>query len=404
MDQNEIQRIVNPSYTTGKGCLAMLLAAGDPDAARLARVVDLSELSRGSAPQSDEAKEIVRGYVVGQDARYSVWNSIAAKSDCDVVIDLPCGYLPHGLATAKMGKTYYGFDLPVVINEIAPAIDSLADAELKERIHYCSVDATNYESMKEALKGVSGRICIITDGMLGLFNRSELDQVCTAVHRLLADFGGEWYTADAMSVDLMALSYEGAVQKDPAIVYKAVVAGSAEKSDIDNAENPFIAWDQNRLKAYMEELGFGVETIAYNTLLPELRTADADMMQRLRASYSKMTEWRLTVKRESRNAAKDLPFAVKSEFSGGVFSVSIQGRMDTMTSPELLKAFQALPEKPQAVEIDVQDMAYVSSAGLRVLLMMYKSLEDKSRFKLMNVSDDVREILETTGFDQFFLD
>ena len=58
MDQNEIQRIVNPSYTTGKGCLAMLLAAGDPDAARLARVVDLSELSRGSAPQSDEAKEI----------------------------------------------------------------------------------------------------------------------------------------------------------------------------------------------------------------------------------------------------------------------------------------------------------------------------------------------------------
>ena len=34
---------------------------------------------------------------------------------------------------------------------------------------------------------------------------------------------------------------------------------------------------------------------------------------------------------------------------------------------------------------------------------MYKSVEDKSRFKLMNISDEVREILETTGFDQFLL-
>jgi anti-anti-sigma factor len=48
-------------------------------------------------------------------------------------------------------------------------------------------------------------------------------------------------------------------------------------------------------------------------------------------------------------------------------------------------------------------MAYVSSAGLRVLLMMYKSLENKDNFEMTGVSEAVREILETTGFDQFFL-
>ena len=48
-------------------------------------------------------------------------------------------------------------------------------------------------------------------------------------------------------------------------------------------------------------------------------------------------------------------------------------------------------------------MEYVSSAGLRVLLMMYKSLEDKERFEMTGVNDAVREILETTGFDQFLL-
>ena len=48
-------------------------------------------------------------------------------------------------------------------------------------------------------------------------------------------------------------------------------------------------------------------------------------------------------------------------------------------------------------------MAYVSSAGLRVLLIMYKSLEDKQNFELTGVNDDVREILRTSGFDHLLL-
>ena len=81
----------------------------------------------------------------------------------------------------------------------------------------------------------------------------------------------------------------------------------------------------------------------------------------------------------------------------------IQGRMDTITAPELLKKFQEVPGKAETIEIDVTDMAYVSSAGLRVLLMMYKSLENKDNFEMTGVSEEVLEILETTGFDQFLL-
>lgn len=407
MNEQELLRSVNPSYTTGKGCLAMLLGTGDPDAAGLVKTIDLSELQNNDLmPENETTKEIVKAYMVGQDARYHVWNRIAEESGCDVIIDLPCGYLPHGLAVARMGKTYYGFDLPVVINEIEPAISEVCKTQnlANDKIHYCSVDATNYESMKRALEGIKGKICIITDGMLGLFNKSECDAVIKAVRRLLEDFSGEWYTSDVMGIELMALSYEAVMQKDPQIVRQAVASGSAAASDIDNSENPFVAWEYDRLKRYMEEQGFIVEAFPYSEKLPVLRSADSQMMERLRESYSKMVEWRLVPGEEAQKALdQDLPFEVKSSLQDGVFSVSIQGRMDTITAPELLKQFREAEDGIEKITVDVSRMAYVSSAGLRVFLIMCKKLKEKDQFELTGVRREVREILETTGFDQFLL-
>jgi len=74
--------------------------------------------------------------------------------------------------------------------------------------------------------------------------------------------------------------------------------------------------------------------------------------------------------------------------------------------PEVKRCYRVSQEAGEEIEaicVDVSRMPYVSSAGLRVLLMMYKSLEDKDKFEMTGVSEDVREILETTGFDQFLL-
>ena len=83
--------------------------------------------------------------------------------------------------------------------------------------------------------------------------------------------------------------------------------------------------------------------------------------------------------------------------------MSIQGRMDTITAPEVLKRFQEVEEGISDIHTDAGKMAYISSAGLRVLLIMYKSLADKEKFALTGICEDVREIIQTTGFDQFFL-
>ena len=99
----------------------------------------------------------------------------------------------------------------------------------------------------------------------------------------------------------------------------------------------------------------------------------------------------------------DLPFDVKSTLKEGLLEVSIQGRMDTITAPEILKKFEEAGEGLTGIHIDVSRMAYVSSAGLRVFLIMYKSLENKEDFVMTGINKEVREILETTGFDQMLL-
>ena len=85
----------------------------------------------------------------------------------------------------------------------------------------------------------------------------------------------------------------------------------------------------------------------------------------------------------------------------GVFRASLRGRMDTITAPELLKAWEA--EKGgtpiTAAEIDCSRLQYISSAGLRVLLILQKG---GAQVRLTGVNDAVWEILETTGFIDIF--
>jgi len=396
MNDQELLKTVNPSYSTAKGCLALLMQTGEPDAIKLGGEIDLSELSKtSSAPPDETTIEIMRGYTVAHDARYSVWNRIAEESDCDVIIDLPCGYLPHALAVSRMGKQYYGFDLPVVINEIEPAMKKLSGGV--SAIHYSGVDATNYNSMKNALYGVTGKICIITDGMLGFFNMSELKEVFASIKKLLTEFGGSWYTSDSMSAELMALGYEAVTGKDPAVVFAAVKSGSAEAADIDNSANPFLNWSYDKLKVLMEEQGFNVRAFPYSDKLPDLRSCAnvPGLMERMRDKLTGMTEWELTAKAGNANGTYGGEFYVKMNSEGNTAVYEVGGRLDTMTAPELLQKFK--DSKPtEHIILDAKNMDYISSAGLRVLLMMSKSA--KEPLKVINYSEAVKEIFEVTGF------
>ena len=401
MEMKELQQIVNPIYTTAKGTVLMLAGARDKDAIALLPYLDIGEIQKGN---NTTPAEIRKCYMIGQKARYELHNKASLESGMPNIVDLPSGYSPRGFRMADAGKKYYGFDLPIVIDTMKPAAEKTMTEEQRALAEYHAVDATNYESMKAALGNAKGELCIVTEGLLGYFSESELISLCQAIHRLLSEYGGCWITADSSILQIYTLTFTAVLKGDAAAFLSRMQGFASNMADVDFQKNSMFLYGNDGARRFLNEQGFNVKTESVERYIPDIPGVDADLMGELREAYKVMEIFTMTVEKKTEKVIdKDLPFAVESSCVDGVFTVSVQGRMDTITAPELLKKFQEAGSGIKEIRVDVSRMAYVSSAGLRVLLMMYKSLEDKSRFKMTGVCKEVHEILETTGFDQFLL-
>ena len=82
--------------------------------------------------------------------------------------------------------------------------------------------------------------------------------------------------------------------------------------------------------------------------------------------------------------------------NNGVLNVALDGRLDTITAPELESFLGSNYDGAGSIVIDCKNLAYISSAGLRVLLAVQK--KTKGAMKLVNVCELVMEVFEITGF------
>lgn len=81
--------------------------------------------------------------------------------------------------------------------------------------------------------------------------------------------------------------------------------------------------------------------------------------------------------------------------------VSLNGRLDTTTAPQLEKELDQVLTSAKGLVFDFSGLEYISSAGLRILLKSQKAMNKQGTMKLKNVSDDIKEIFEITGFLDF---
>ena len=84
-----------------------------------------------------------------------------------------------------------------------------------------------------------------------------------------------------------------------------------------------------------------------------------------------------------------------------ILTVVLEGRLDTITAPELENFIGENFSGTESLVIDCEKLAYVSSAGLRVLLATQKKA--KGSMKLIHVCELVMEVFEMTGFSEILV-
>ena len=90
---------------------------------------------------------------------------------------------------------------------------------------------------------------------------------------------------------------------------------------------------------------------------------------------------------------------IKERKEGNKLVVIVEGKIDTNTSPELTEYFQGKLKGVNELELDLEKVDYVSSAGLRTILFAQKTMEaQQGAMKVSHVCKDVMETFELTCF------
>ena len=89
---------------------------------------------------------------------------------------------------------------------------------------------------------------------------------------------------------------------------------------------------------------------------------------------------------------------IEKNLNGAELTLTIVGRLDTTTAPQLEAELKQSVNGVQTLIMDFADLEYLSSAGLRVILAAQKVMNKQGEMILKNVNETINEIFEVTGF------
>ena len=410
IDQNILEQ-TNPVFNTAKMTLFQLADSGNRDAVAICEKLGLSREETQNSRTTTASPEQMEAASLLIETRYRTMGILAEKSNCDICVDLPCGYTPRAVEFAGKKIPFIGMDLPAAIAEAEPAILSLLDDDGKKLVKFRGVDATNYASLEAALEGVQGSLCITTEGLVMYFTESEEKALCTNIRRILSKHGGCWILADPESTFVYVTALKAVCGDRFMEIAMKAKSQVTDKSDvkigtgklslrIKTAES-----DMKTAMIFLAEQGFKVERMIIADYMPDLAAVsklDADKAAAYLAGMKKCAFWKMTVSESgSKMDTSDVrskDFDASADLRGGTMFLSLKGRLDTITAPDLLAFYERNKEQIHGVHVNCQDLDYISSAGLRVLLIMQKGCEDG--VTIAEINDVISEILEQTGFDQ----
>ena len=336
----DYRALVNPTHCTAKTTAIALSNAGNMDARRM--ITDLKIASSMVIPEK-ESSTIT--------ARYAAVSKILEAGTYKCLLDIGCGYSPRFMFCERAGIRYVGIDLPI----IAEDLQKYANASEGKRSVFVGGDATNAATLIRAADMLPGELLVSCEGLLHYLTEDDADHLIGGIQIVLSKHGGAWITSDFSS--------------------------DAFDVNDDLYGNALPRWSEDKKLAFLEIHGM--------------------MVEKLPVSGCAATLWKMTADPSFAGVQQGIRqvenLTIDYRFSGTRMFFMIQGRIDSVSAPALLSIYDRGGDEITAVTIDGTNLEYISSAGLRTLLMMAK----KGPVKIIGASETVKDIMKTTGFDQF---
>lgn len=420
----ELYERANPVSKTAITTLAQRAAAGYEKAAEILKRLDVDmEYYKNSAVADERIRNV--GILI-HELRHVAMNRTIEETGIDNIFDLPCGYSQRVFEMLELGKTYVGGDLPAVINSFVPVVNEMLTDEEKKKVAFKVTDVTSYESLEKAVEHIDGPVCIPMEGLTVYLNKEEKTRLFSNMKRLLTQKGGCWLAADVetMSYYRAGIGTFAESKEEAQQMIKAFLTAFSTQSDSDilgtvlmerkdkNASDLSGGFDLDAMEKVYNAYGLKVERIPYYRDDLELKTFSKltpEQIAKLKALIRQVHIWKITsdpnvsIDASKQNSYEEGDFSSTFRNASGRLQIKLCGRVDSITAPVFLKAWEEEVKtgKFDSVVTDCADLKYISSAGLRVLLIIKKSLPG-NEFILHNVNEPIMEILDTTGFSDLF--
>ena len=242
-------------------------------------------------------------------------------------------------------------------------------------------------------------------------SNSELTEFCSNIRRLLTEFGGQWVTSDPDANPLYMAAMKavrGEAAFEDLLKTKDVFASQSD-TNIEVQNMTVLAFDYEKsmktVTDFLRSVGLKWERVPMSEYVSEFHSLDS-YSDEVKAGYRKSLEnvymWIITPDENFREAGTNFESedcGVTASMQGREMKIVLRGRIDSVTAPELLSVYEktAAAETPEKISVDASALAYISSAGLRVLLMMIKQVGE-GNLTVTGQNETVRNIFEQTGF------
>ena len=107
-------------------------------------------------------------------------------------------------------------------------------------------------------------------------------------------------------------------------------------------------------------------------------------------------------KETTSSAAGNSYLKISVSNDGAEYTFTLEGRLDTITAPDLEAKINEVVGDASKLILDLGNLEYISSAGLRVILGATQAMEGKGDMIVRNPSQAVREVFDLTGFSHLF--